>query len=141
MRGAYWHHLTDHDVRVTRFLTDSYVDEVRVVVTQADPPTWDSGWQAMSIGPNPLNHNLNVDANLLLVRGECRSVTEGIHQRYAGGIDHWSEGRQGSHLQNLTPPRLVLVRWHDDTVCPQARVRIWRRGGYKILLPLIVRQN
>lgn len=140
LHGAHWHHLTENGVQVTRHPADTNVEEVRVVVVQGDPPHYDSGWQNVVQAPIPnlFTHNLNWNPNQLLVRGECWSPTAGIHQWLAGGSVHWTEGAQGTHIQNLTNNSVQLFRWPNDTVCPKARIRIWRRA-IRLYLPLVQR--
>jgi hypothetical protein len=72
----------------------------------------------------------------MLVQVECFVPAAGIHQKYVGGNEDWLFGRQGTSLQNLAADSLNLVRWHDDQVCPQARVRIWQRSDF-VHTPLV----
>ncbi|HFD40770.1 MAG TPA: hypothetical protein ENJ31_13085 [Anaerolineae bacterium] len=145
--GAYWHDLTDNSVQVTRLADDTDVEQVRVAVAHSEPPDYDSleaesGWTPIGQGSQYVfTHNLNWNPGLLLVRAECYNPTDGgIHQRWAGGDHDWTTGWQGAVLQNLTADSVTMVRLANDQVCPQARVRIWRRG-YQIFLPLVVRND
>jgi hypothetical protein len=134
LTGAFWHNLTSTTVQVTRFPDDVDVEQVRVVVARADNPDFDSDWQSISIGANVITHDLNWPPDAMLVRGECRSGQWGIHQRYAGGIDMAGD-RQGAHLKQVMGDSLTVLRWPDDTVCPEFRVRIWLLGR-QTYLPL-----
>lgn len=136
-RGAFWHNLTDSTVQVSRFPDDVDVEQVRVVVARADDPDFDSGWQSLSIGPNVITHDLDREPGTMLVRGECRSGQWGIHQRYAGGIDMAGD-QQGAHLEQVESDSLTVVRWQDDAVCPEFRVRIWLQPT-QVFLPLALR--
>jgi hypothetical protein len=140
MRGAYWHELTDNAVHVTRRIDDEDVEEVRVLVAQAGPPNYDSDWQPLFVGPNLFRHNLIWHPDDMLVQVECFVPAAGIHQKYVGGNEDWLFGRQGTSLQNLAAHSLNLVRWHDDQVCPQARVRIWQRSDF-VSAPLVPDDN
>jgi hypothetical protein len=75
------------------------------------------------------------------MRGECLSSTvggPGIHQWFSGGNHDWFMGFQGANLQNLERDTVVVYRQPDDQVCPQVRVRVWKRGA-EIHLPAIMR--
>jgi hypothetical protein len=145
-RGAHWHHLTDTEVQVTRHANDTAIDEVRVIVVEASPPDYDSlvalgDWQAVAQNTAfPFNHNLSWSPDMLLARGECRSPALGIHQFYAGGNRHAITGWQGSAMQQLRPNSVQVRRMANDTVCPEVRVRIWRRAA-AIFLPLVQRNQ
>lgn len=142
--GGHWSNLTEDTVRVTRHLDDTDVEQVRVVVVHADRPAYDSlealaGWQP--IAPHTeftIAHNLNWNPTMMLVRGECLSSTLGIHHLLSGGNHDWFVGMQGAHLQNLTDSAVRFIRRPDDQVCPQFRVRIWKRTA-RTYLPLVVR--
>ena len=145
MEGAHWHDLTDNTLQVTHHLDDTDIQQVRVVVVHGAPPDYDSlvdlgGWQDIAHGTNVFTHGLNWDSNMLLVRGECYSSTVGgISQWLAGGNHSWRNGGrwQGTNLQNLTNNTVEIYRQPDDQICPQARVRIWKRS-VQTYLPLIV---
>ena len=145
-RGAHWHHLTDNSVQVTRHAADNSIDEVRVIVVEAAPPDYDSlvdlgGWQGIAPGSAfEFNHGLSWNPDMLLVRGECRSPGLGINQAYAGGNRHLTAGWQGSAMQQLKANTVRVARMLDDQVCPETRVRIWRRS-VSIFLPLIQRNQ
>ncbi len=80
---------------------------------------------------------------MMLVRGECYSSTvggPGIHQLFAGGsVKNWPPrgGAKGVNIQRLTANTVEAYRWPDDDVCPQVRVRIWKRS-VQVYLPLIL---
>jgi len=148
--GAYWMRLTDNSVQVYRRPDDTNVEQVRVMVTQADPPPdYDSlialgDWQDIAQGGAfTFTHNLNWNPNLLTVRSECYDTTPGgaaINQISAGG-DQWvGGGLGGAHIQRLTANTVQLVRWANDTSCDRARIRIWKRA-YQVFLPLLERRG
>jgi hypothetical protein len=148
-RGAFWHNLTDTDVQVTRRPDDTDVEQVRAVVVHADPPAYDSllqapgGWQFIGQGSSfVFNHGLQWDPNLLLVRAECKSlslpVPRGIHQINAGGNHDPASGWEGVDLRNLTANSVAVARQSNDVLCPQVRVRIWKRS-VRVYLPLVLR--
>jgi hypothetical protein len=142
--GAYWHNLTTDAVEVTRGRDDTAVHQVRVFVTQADPPAYDSDWQAIDPGSViTLEHHLNRAPGSLVVRGECFSPTldgPGIHRWFAGG-DHGSFGGwRGTNLQNLTAHTVQAARRMDDVACPFGRVRIWV-PEWRIYLPLVLNSD
>jgi hypothetical protein len=145
--GAHWHNLTTNTVQVFRHPHDTDVEQVRVIVVKGDRPHYDSlevhGWQPIAPGDRfTFTHGLNWNPNLLLVRGECYSPTVsgmgGIHQWLAGGNHDWFVGWQGSNFQNLTSNTVTVVRQADDQICPQVRVRVWKRGA-QVYLPLVLR--
>jgi len=146
--GAYWLRLTDNSVQVYRRPDDTNVEQVRVMVTQADPPPdYDSlialgDWQDIAQGSAfTFTHNLNWNPNLLTVRGECYDTASGgggINQTLAGGDELADGSFRGAHIQRLTANTLQFVRWANDTSCDRARVRIWKRA-YQVLLPVIRR--
>jgi hypothetical protein len=145
MLGAHWHNLTDNTVQVTRHPDDTDIEEVRVIVVYGDPPDYDSlvafgGWKSIAQGSAfTFTHNLHWDADMLLVRGECYDpVIGGINQWFAGGSHDWFIGWQGSNLQNLTRNTVEVFRQANDDVCPQVRVRIWKRE-FKVYLPLVLK--
>jgi len=145
--GAHWHNLTDDMVQVTRHADDTDVGQVRVVVVHGDPPDYDSlaalgDWQSVSAGTAfTFTHNLNWNPDILLVRGECYDpIVGGISQWLAGGNHDWFTGWQGTNLQNLTLNTAEVYRRVNDQVCPQARVRIWKRQ-VRVYLPLVLKAH
>jgi len=148
MLGAHWHNLTTNTIQLTRHPDDTDVEQVRVIVVHGDPPAYDSlvalgGWQSIAAGDTfTFTHGLNWNPNMLLVRGECYSSTvgnPGIHQWFAGGNHDWLNGGQwqGTNLQNLTRNTVEVFRQPDDDVCPQVRVRIWKRS-VQVYLPIML---
>ena len=145
MLGAHWHDLTDNTVQVSRHPHDIDIQQVRVIVVHGAPPDYDSlvdpgDWQSIAHGTNVFTHNLNWDSNMMLVRGECYSSTlGGIHHWFAGGNHDWLYGGQwqGTNLQNVTTNTIEIYRQPDDQICPQARVRIWKRSR-QIYLPSVL---
>jgi hypothetical protein len=145
MLGAHWHDLTDNAVQVTRHPDDTDIEQVRVIVVHGDPPAYDSlvdfgVWKGIAPGSAfTFAHNLNWDADMLLVRGECYDPVAGdISQWFAGGNHDWFTGWQGSNLQNLTRNTVEVYRQANDQVCPQVRVRIWKRT-FKVYLPIVLK--
>jgi hypothetical protein len=147
--GAHWHSLTTDTVQVTRHRHDTDVEQVRVLVAFGTSPDYDSlealgDWQ--SVGPGAVftfEHDLNWNPDMLLVRGECYSSTVGIHQWLAGGdAKLWPPkgGLKGANVQNLTTNTVQVFRWPNDDVCPQVRVRIWKRVR-QIYLPLVLQND
>ncbi|MFQ6102122.1 MAG: hypothetical protein ACE5OS_12935 [Anaerolineae bacterium] len=145
MHGAHWHDLTSNTVQVTRHISDTDIEQVRVVVVHGATPDYDSlgapgGWQPIAAGTRyTFTHGLNWDPNMLMVRGECFSPTiGGISQWFAGGNHDWFVGWQGTNLENLTGNTVQVYRQADDQICPQVRIRIWKRSR-QLYLPLAVR--
>jgi hypothetical protein len=145
MLGAHWHNLTDNTIQVSRHPDDTDVEQVRVILVHATPPDYDSlvalgGWHSVPAGGGyTFTHNLNWDPDVMLVRGECYDpVAGGISQWFAGGNHDWFTGWQGTNLQNLTRNTAVVFRQVNDQVCPQVRVRIWKRQ-IKVYLPLVLK--
>jgi hypothetical protein len=143
--GAFWHHLTTNTVQVTRFLSDTVAEQVRVDVVYGAPPDYDSlvtqsGWQNILTSTMfVFTHNLNWDPDMMLVHGECRDPGGlGIHQQFAGGNHHWVNGWQGTNIQNVTSNTVTIFRQPADPNCPQARIRITKRS-VKLYLPVVMR--
>ena len=147
--GAFWHNLTNNTVQVTRFPSDTVVEQMRVEVVKGDvPPDYDSlvtlsGWQPIVTGTaSVFTHNLSWDPDMMLVNGECKdapgSTSLGIHQQFAGGNHHWVNGWQGTNIQNVTSNTVTIFRQANDPNCPQARIRITKRS-LKTYLPLVMR--
>jgi hypothetical protein len=147
MLGRHWHDLTDNTVEVTRHPHDTDIQQVRVLVVHGGPSQYDSledvgGWQPIAPGTTrTFSHNLDWKPEMLLVRGECFSPTVsgmgGIHHWFAGGNHGWIAGWQGTNVQNVTSNTLEVFRQPDDQICPQFRVRIWKRG-FPAYLPLVM---
>jgi hypothetical protein len=148
MFGAHWHNLTKNTVSVTRHPDDTRIHEVRFIVVEADTPAYDSLWQPISQGQSVvLSHGLNWNPEMLLVRGECNSPNVptppdewNIHHGFAGGnVATWLGGRKGSNMQRVRKNTVEIERWADDDVCPEVRVRIWKRV-VRAYTPLILRR-
>lgn len=144
MWGGHWQNLTANTVEVVRHSADAYIEQVRVVVVHGAAPDYDGleslgGWQAVDPGAAyTFTHSLNWNPTNLVVRGECYSATVGgISQWFAGGNHDWLNGWQGASLQNLTDNAVTVFRQLDDDICPQVRVRVWRRS-VEVFLTLIV---
>jgi hypothetical protein len=150
LHGAHWQNLTDNTVKVIRHPDDTDVEQVRVVVVHGDPPHYDSlvalgGWQGIAAGTKfTFEHDLNWNPSMMLVRGECYSSTvggPGIHQLLVGGsVKNWPlrQGAKGANIQGLTANTVEAYRWPNDDVCPQVRVRIWKRSR-QIYLPVVLK--
>ena len=140
MHGAHWHHLDANSVKVTRHQDDTEIDQVRVLVVAPDPPHYDSSFFPLGSGFNPVAHGLGWSPDMMLVRGECRSPGSGIHNWFAGGSADWFLGRQGVNIEQLARNSVVVMRWPQDGLCPEARIRIWKRA-VPVYMPLIVFNN
>lgn len=145
MWGAHWHNLADNTVQVSRHPDDTDIDQVRVIVVHGDPPDYDSlvafgGWKSIAQGlPFTFTHNLNWNPGMLLVRGECYDpAVGGINQWFSGGNHDWFTGWQGTNMQNLARNTVEVFRRANDQVCPQVRVRIWKRE-FKVYLPIVLK--
>ena len=78
---------------------------------------------------------------MMLVRGECYDpVVGGINQWFAGGNHDWFVGWQGTNLQKLAHNTIEVYSQVNDQVCPQVRVRIWKRQ-VRIYLPLVLKAH
>jgi len=140
-RGAWWHSLTDSTIKVDRAANDLVAGEVRVCVTVADPPSYDSGW----VGINPdatrlLTHNLGGRVDRYVVRMEFKDTAPsglGVHLRDVGG-NAIGATWVGAAWQNLTPSSIGVYRYQNDERTDQVRVRIWERTT-SVYLPSILR--
>jgi hypothetical protein len=148
LTGAHWHNLTNNTVKVTRHPDDTRIGKVRFIVVEADEPAYDSLFKPINRDQRLVfNHGLNWNPEMLLVRGECYWPTLpgpppewGIHHGLAGGnVAVWLGGRQGSNMQRVRKNTLEVERWADDQVCPEVRVRIWKRA-VRAYTPLILRR-
>jgi len=143
MVGAHWFNLTDNTVQVTRNADDTDIEQVRVTVNEPPAPDYDSlvalgDWASLSVGQGHVfAHNLNWPPELLLVRAECRSPADGIHQRFAGGF-HGETGFQGADTRDLTANTVTLFRWPQDTVCPEARITVWKQAS-RVYVPVVMK--
>jgi hypothetical protein len=139
--GTWWHNLTDSTITVDRAADDPVASEVRVCVTVADPPSYDSGW--VDINPDQtktLAHALGGRVDGYIVRMEFKDADPsgiGVHLRDVGGNaigDLWL----GAAWQNLTNSSIGVYRYPEDARTDQVRVRIWQRVT-TTYLPLILR--
>jgi hypothetical protein len=46
-------------------------------------------------------------------------------------------GAKGAAVQHLTANTVGVYRWPEDDVCPQVRIRIWKRA-MRVYLPIVV---
>jgi hypothetical protein len=151
IHGGAWFNLTDTSVDVTRWHDDEYVEQVRVIVSQTEKPDFDSyvangGWTDLVRGdPVTFTHDLSWPMWLLAVRAECKSDGIGIHHQNAGGVHYgfglWWNGAFARYefmrlnMRNLTSDSVQVERELHDGACPQARVRVWKRGA-RVFLPI-----
>jgi hypothetical protein len=140
-RGAWWHNLTASTVTVDRAANDSVAGEVRVCITVADPPSYDSGWVDIDAGATKtLTHNLGGRVDRYVVRMEFKDTAPsglGVHLRDVGGN---AIGTQwvGAAWQKLTNSSIGVYRYPDDARTNQVRVRIWERTFF-VYLPCVMR--
>jgi hypothetical protein len=79
--GAYWHSLTDSQIRVSRLTDATMVDEVRVRIWYNNNFDYVSDWQSIS-AMHTYNHNLATCPDGLVVDLQFESDdTFGVHQR------------------------------------------------------------
>jgi len=124
-QGAHWSNLTNTTINVYRFANDETADHIRLRVWILDGPDYDSKWQPLAQGGAlTLTHSLGGEsgdytANLWLKD----SLVYGINNRYSGGVEIGGEGH-GAHWQELNDTTIKVIRWANDTVAPEVRVRI-----------------
>ena len=147
IQGGWWDSLTDTTIKVTRGHQDDYVEQVRVIVDQPEDPDYDSyeasgDWTNLGhFDPVTFTHNLHWPTRLLVVRAECNSPGLGIHHLDAGGTSYgFGLGWYGAFVHNLTRYDVQVTRLINDGVCPQVRVRVWKRGALAFL-PFVVREK
>lgn len=142
--GASWLRLTDSTIRVRRQAHDPFAEQVRVLVSHAEPASYDSGW--VSVAPGAvltLTHNLGGDPGSYRVRLGAKDLDDGlgINQVGAGGllVDH---ALQGYNWEALTSNTIRIYRQPADTFADELRVRIWALGaGRKVFLPIALRNH
>lgn len=140
-RGAWWHNLTATTVTVDRAANDPVADEVRLCVTVADPPDYDSGWVGVNADETKtLTHNLGGRLDRYVVRMELKDADAaglGIHLRDVGG-NAVGANFAGAAWQNLTNSSIEVYRYPNDAATDQVRVRIWKRLT-SVYLPAVLR--
>ena len=140
-RGAWWHSLTASTVTVDRAANDLAANEVRVCITVADPPSYDSGWVDINVDElKTLTHNLGGRVDRYVVRAEFKDAVLpglGIHLQNVGG-NAIGATWVGATWQNLTNSSMRVYRYPNDERTDQVRVRIWERTT-SVFLPLILR--
>jgi len=140
--GAFWHHLTNSSVQVTRMGADPFADQVKLCITLPDPPDYDSGWVDRSLtGLQQLEHDLGGNLNSYVIRTEFKDTQAGglgIHHRHAGGQIDVAQ-QVGAWWQNLTSTAIELAWFPNDTQADQVRVRIWQREPpvNRVYLPFV----
>jgi hypothetical protein len=139
--GAWWHNLTATTVTVDRAADDPVAGEVRVCITVADPPSYDSGWVDIDASETvTLTHNLHGPVDNYVVRMEFMDDAPpglGIHLQNVGGNAVGADWL-GAAWQKLTNSSIAVYRYPNDAVTDQVRVRIWRRTT-TLYLPLVLR--
>lgn len=133
--GAYWRSLTNTTITVYRRPEDIFVEQVRVRIWVRPQPTYTSNW--VTIGTDefiPLTHNIGGSADDYQVVMDFKSGSDGINQRYYGGVDFGSSpplgytanNRVGAYWRSLTNTSIVIYRRPQDGFAPQIRIRIFR---------------
>jgi hypothetical protein len=139
--GAWWRSLTASDITVYRAADDPVASEVRVCITVADPPDYDSGWVDINAGETaPLTHNLGGRVDRYVVRIEFKDADPsglGIHLQNVGG-NAVEANWVGAAWQNLTDSSIQVYRYPNDVTADQVRVRIWERATTSVYLPLVL---
>jgi len=140
-RGAWWHGLTASTVTVDRADNDLVAGDVRVCITVADPPGYDSGWVSINAGQTQtLPHTLGGRLDRYVVRMEFKDTAPsglGVHLRDVGG-NAIGATWVGAAWQNLTNSSIGVYRYPNDERTDQVRVRIWERTT-SVYLPSILR--
>jgi hypothetical protein len=126
--GSYWANLTGEIVKVTRLVSDTYADQVRVRIWQAAPPEWDSDWVPIAPGEVlTMNHNLGGNADDYLVGIKFRDTEAGglgVHQFAYGGFE--STGLYfGAAWLRLTNASVQVWRFGSDTQADEVRLMIY----------------
>ena len=138
--GAWWHDLTTTGVQVHRAAGDPYAGSVRVCVSVAETPDYDSGWVDINPGQMmALHHDLGGDTDRYVVRMEFEDTAAtglGIHHENAGGNAIGST-YVGANWENLTESSIRVVRRPDDAHTGRVRLRIWMRR-FSTYLPVIL---
>ncbi len=124
-QGAHWSNLTDAMINVHRFADDETADRIRLRIWTLDEPDHDSGWQPMAQGGAfTLTHSLGGDSEDYTTNLWFKdSLVYGINNRYFGSVEIGGEGH-GAHWQELNDATIKVIRWANDTVAPDIRVRI-----------------
>ncbi len=124
-RGAHWSNLTDTTINVHRFANDETSDYIRLRIWALDAPDYDSNWQPMAQGGAlTLTHSLGGDSEDYTTNLWFKdSLVYGINNRYFGSVEIGGEGH-GAHWQELNDATIKVIRWANDTVAPDIRVRI-----------------
>ena len=133
--GVYWRTLTNNSITLFRRAEDTYAARVRVRIWRMPKPDYDSGW--VSINKNQvktLTHNLKGSVYDYLVDLEYETGSQGINQRYYGGMDIGSKhaaglhtnDRVGAYWRSLNNVSISVYRRPEDIYASKMRVRIWR---------------
>ena len=124
-QGAHWSNLTDAMVNVHRFANDETADYIRLRIWIPDAPDHDSDWQPMAQGGSlTLTHSLGGDSEDYTTNLWFKTpLVYGINNRYFGSVEIGGEGH-GAHWQELNDTTIKVVRWANDTVATDIRVRI-----------------
>ena len=124
-QGAYWSNLTNTTINVHRFANDETADHIRLRIWIPDAPDHDSGWQPMAQGGAfTLTHNLGGNSEDYTTNLWFKTThVYGINNRYFGSVEIGGGGH-GAHWQELNDATIKVVRWANDTVATDIRVRI-----------------
>jgi len=134
VEGASWFDLGTDTVKVLRGPEDTKTDEIRLRIFRRPDPSWDSGWQTISLGADlTLTHNLGGPWNDIFVDLQFDDSNDGsnINQIGLGGDEDNSEN-YGAYWWGLTGSKIVVSRNPDDGMADRVRVRLWatRRPAY-----------
>jgi len=124
-QGAHWSNLTDATINVHRFTNDETADRIRLRIWIPDAPDHDSDWQPMAQGGAlTLTHSLGGDSEDYTTNLWFKTPhVYGINNRYFGSVEIGGEGH-GAHWQELNDTTIKVIRWANDTVATDIRVRI-----------------
>ena len=140
--GGHWRNLTNSTVTIFRQPQDVFAAEMRLSITRADPPSYDSGWLALAPGAAvTLTHGLGGDPTRYRVRLGAQDLDGGfgINQAAAGG-GYDGELAKGYNWERLTADTIRVYRQPDDLYADKIRVRIWApSSASRIFLPLVAR--
>jgi hypothetical protein len=132
--GAFWLDLKDNSITVNRRAEDSLVENIRIRIWLLPKATYDSGWTTISKDATIIfNHGIEGSPSDYVVDIEYRNPTDGINQRYYGGLDMGTnpgagtsaDDRVGVYWMLLNGVSITVYRRPEDIYAPEVRVRIW----------------
>lgn len=136
LRGGFLQYLTNDSVQICRNIYDVNIHKVRLFINRPDPPSYDSGWQAISQGRTvTFTHGLGGNPNDYIVSVSQQVSTIGRNNYSAGGMEI-SGKYYGINWQKLTNRTIQVHRFADDVFAQQVRVRIW--SPRRVYLPLVL---